>query len=213
MPRMTMEKIKAKFFECLEKEWGNFIGRACRAEAKFHHDPMLSNDDLKQDVFEYIYRYCFAEVYKRSKKGKLWMPYLSNTIRNCFVNTRKSKKNWRIRLDMASADATDMEFMADTKNDREYTFYDRADMVADLEYEEYCREVAAMLTKQEQLIFHAMLNPSKEFSKFIKARTFGRSSTRVTKKMVSDFLGINYATVIAAFQKFRNTIELSTATV
>jgi len=213
MPRMTMEKVKTKFFECLEEEWGSFIERACYAEAAFHHDPMLSNDDLKQDVFEYIYRYCFAEVYKRSKNGTIWMPYLRNSIRNCFVNTRKSKKNWRIRLDMVGTDASEMEFLADTKNEGEHCFYDQRDIEADFEYEEYCHEVATMLTKQEQMIFYALLNPSKEFSNFIKVRTFGRSNTRITKTMVSDFFGLNYGTVIEAFKKFRNTIELSTATV
>ena len=208
--KLSDQALRTALYVIIEEEWGVFLSNVCKSEANHHHDPMLDKDDLKQDILEYIFRYNFKAVKERSKDGEVWVPYLRNTVRNCFVNIRKSTKNWRIRLDMISSDIHDLQI--DSSRAQMPHLTHSTNTGKEYEYRELISRVAEKLDKQERKLFLELINPSKKFTKFLRSKKKGAAEVFHSRKLVKEYFGLSYPRVLSMFKKFQQTIELCSST-
>jgi len=200
--KLNEEAIKVEFFKVVEQEWGKFIESICKAEAEYHYDPMLDYDDLKQDVMLYLYKYTFRQVLNRSTEKKIWIPYLRRSVKNCFINIRKSAKNWHHRLKLSSVDVFDLV------KSGTYDVQDNRNPYNEYELHEFCEQVASMLDDQEREVFYEVVNPSNDFTNFLRNKKSANAEVVHSKTLVAEYFNLTYSRTISMFKKFNEVVEL-----
>jgi len=192
--QMGLISFEDAFFALIKKQFSGYIEMKCRQEEKFQHDPIFCWDDVQQEVMLYLYQWTMEPARERSKNGKIWLPYVKQSLNNCIVNIRKSRRNWKRRLNILSCDITDSpELGGEIAHEGEY----------ELAYNEFCEQVASLLSEQERTIYYELLNPSKKFSNYLRKHSKRTGEVRVTRKIVSNYFGIKYAEVVRMFNNFK----------
>ncbi|MHC4643997.1 MAG: hypothetical protein ACYTBJ_00750 [Planctomycetota bacterium] len=196
--QMGLISFEDAFFALIKKQFSGYIERKCRQEEKFQHDPIFGWDDVQQEVYLYLYKWTLEPARKRSKAGKIWLPYVKQSLNNCICNIRRSKANWKMRLNMHTFDITDSPDIAgEVAHEGEY----------EMEYTEFCEQVASLLSEQERTVYYQLLNPSKKFSNYVRKHSKRTGEVRVTRKIVSNYFDIKYAEVVRMFNNFKTVTQ------
>ena len=160
---------------------------------------IISSDDIKQDICEYLLRWNLPASVSRSNLEEVWLPYLKRSINNAVVNLKKSwlSKKYDSPMHIMNVDWNDLE---DCDAPVGPSFDDDRFEVEDL-IDEICYNVDLELSHAAERILLELMFPSKRFLEAARVWRNSMTSRGTNKRFLSHYLDIPYRTVCDVFRQ------------
>jgi hypothetical protein len=90
------EEVAAVFVDELFRRFRKFLNNVSAGISRSLKDPAITEDDVLQDIIEYMLRWNLDEVVFRSTGESIWLPNMKRSVSNCYVNL-KAKRTRQMR--------------------------------------------------------------------------------------------------------------------
>jgi hypothetical protein len=181
------EKIAVDFVDELFKRFRKYLKNASRTIYKSIGDPAITEDDVLQDIIEYMLRWNLDEVVFRSSPQMIWLPNLKRSVSNCYVNMKAhSMRKMRVGIREDLGDVHD-----------ELIQYEDTESVVQI-----LSDITKHLDPVQRTIFANLVRPSDSLCSY--AKTTGRL---VDKEVMCEFLGISPTIFSTNYTKIRGVAK------
>lgn len=183
----------------LDDYWSLLDNQVREMEVKLN-STLFDKDDLMQEVFEYLLRWCLPTVREKSTKYLLWVPYLKRSLQNCFINLAQKKYTKRRLSNVVELTQDIIDSYVDTQSDTE----------SDYEFEELVSSVRRRLSERDRKIFDNVLNPTLSFNGYCSVlrayyKKIGKKFSY--RKVVAEYFDLPPNTVNYTFNRIRKVIK------
>lgn len=189
------DELKTEFIEEVITKFSGLLTESSIRVASSLRNPLFAPADIFQEFLEYLLRYTYSEVRKRKlATGKLWLPYLKRSIRNCSINLFKKYGKGTLRNPISEAYNID-DFIEDENlisNLVDYTFL----------FSQVGYEVLKTLDKRDRFIFLIFVYPSVNYIKYLRLKNLKSS-----KWAMSKYFGIPYSSILKSFKHIKKVFE------
>jgi len=182
-----------EFLSTVMEKYGEYIKRKCIYSAGHQiFDPMWGPEDIEQELYLKIWRFCTEVSKDFSKNGKIWLPYMDMMIRNVIGNLLKPKIKWRDMFDDRGRFGGLAVPFDDVRTD--------SGKIDSIDLKNYLVTVRKRVKPSYRKYFDELTTPSWYFREFIIENTKPGRTVIITKQLVSKYFGIAYCTTLLIFK-------------
>lgn len=197
----SIHEVAERFANCVLSQYERLLTSLCTEMQYNLNVPHLDADDCRQEVMEYMLRWCLPKVAQFSTQEHLWLPYIRRAINNCYVNLLKRHKTESRSAMVVELDDYLIKNYQDSKEDVEGNY----------EYQDLVTRVMKSLPKMERTILRDILEPPLSMRLFIilkrkEAKAENRKKTS-SRRFLAEYYDIPITTVNSVFSRFQNRIH------
>ncbi|MCK4778034.1 MAG: hypothetical protein KAS39_06605 [Actinomycetia bacterium] len=200
---MTDRKnFEQKFIKEVTKKFGDYINYRCDLEAYTNEDPVLSSQDLAQEIYIHIYKQSTKAAMERSTDDNIWLPHIDMIIKHVFINTRLTPLNMHKRLDIVHPESSDRyDTLINTRKDKGIGVHEL------IEQKQMIEEIASKLSPNQRKMYYEIVNPSPKFKIFLIKKTPKNRKIRINKSITAKYFGISYKKCLSLFKSIEAALE------
>lgn len=198
---MTDTKFDEKFIQEVIDRYSKYIEIRCKATAgKQIKDPAWGYEDIQQEIYIHIWRFCTKASQKFSSPDKIWLPHMETILRNVIVNLIEGYGKFK-----RSDNLCDYTKDLDIQEQMDKTFSDRPHEMVELS--NFLAEAKKKIRPEYENYFDEIINPSEKFRNFIRENTPEGRTVKLTKTMVSKYFRISYNKALTIFKEIESSID------
>jgi len=196
---MTRKSFDETFIQEVMKRYAGYIENRCKNVSKHQiKDPVWGQDDIQQEIYIAVWRFCTKASKKYSVKNYIWLPSMEMMIRNVVTNLLEHRtKRADIFIDYEHSKSPE-SIIDETDHTEPYLWIDLNKHIA---------QVKKRIAPEFRQYFDEIINPSETFREFILANTPKNRSVKLTKSIVSKYFKIPYAKTLNIFKDLENSFE------